>query len=220
MIRVRDLSKTYNIGKENELSVLKMVSLDIQQGEMLAIMGASGAGKSTLLHILGCIESFESGEYFLDDQNLFGIKDKGLSLIRNEKIGYVMQDFALVEEDSALDNVLVPLLFDKTPYSSIHKMASEALEKVNITHLSKQRVSKMSGGQKQRVAIARAIVKNPKLVLADEPTGSLDSATSEEIMNLFQQIHETGQTIVIVTHDPSIASRCQRVITISDGKII
>lgn len=219
MIRVRDLSKTYNIGKENELSVLNKVSLDIQQGEMVAIMGASGAGKSTLLHILGCIETFESGEYFLDDQNLFGIKDKGLSLIRNERIGYVMQDFALVEEDSALENVLVPLLFDKTPYASIHRIASEALEKVNISHLSKQRVNKMSGGQKQRVAIARAIVKTPKLLLADEPTGSLDSATSEEIMNLFQQIHETGQTIVIVTHDPSIANRCQRVITISDGKI-
>ena len=219
MIRVRDLSKTYNIGKENELSVLNKVSLDIQQGEMVAIMGASGAGKSTLLHILGCIETFESGEYFLDDQNLFGIKDKGLSLIRNERIGYVMQDFALVEEDSALENVLVPLLFDKTPYAAIHKIASNALEKVNISQLSKQRVNKMSGGQKQRVAIARAIVKNPKLLLADEPTGSLDSATSEEIMTLFQQIHETGQTIVIVTHDPSIASRCQRIITISDGKI-
>ncbi len=219
MIRVRDLSKTYNIGKENELIVLKKVSLDIKQGEMVAIMGASGAGKSTLLHILGCIETFESGEYFLDDQNLFGIKDKGLSLIRNERIGYVMQDFALVEEDSALENVLVPLLFDKTPYAAIHKIASNALEKVNISQLSKQRVNKMSGGQKQRVAIARAIVKNPKLLLADEPTGSLDSATSEEIMTLFQQIHETGQTIVIVTHDPSIASRCQRIITISDGKI-
>jgi len=219
MIRVRGLSKSYNIGKENELSVLKKVSLDIHQGEMVAIMGASGAGKSTLLHILGCIETFESGEYCLDDQNLFGIKERDLSSIRNEKIGYVMQDFALVEEDSALDNVLVPLLFDKTPYASIHKIASDALEKVNISQLSKQRVNKMSGGQKQRVAIARAIVKNPKLLLADEPTGSLDSATSEEIMTLFQQIHETGQTIVIVTHDASIASRCQRVITIADGKI-
>lgn len=219
MIRVRNLSKSYNIGKENELSVLKKVSLDIHQGEMVAIMGASGAGKSTLLHILGCIETFESGEYSLDDQNLFGIKDRDLSSIRNEKIGYVMQDFALVEEDSALDNVLVPLLFDKTPYASIHKIASDALEKVNISQLSKQRVNKMSGGQKQRVAIARAIVKNPKLLLADEPTGSLDSATSEEIMTLLQQIHETGQTIVIVTHDASIASRCQRVITIADGKI-
>lgn len=220
MIKVRDLSKSYNIGKANEMKVLDNVSFDIKQSEMVAIMGVSGAGKSTLLNILGCIESFESGQYFLDEKNIDGMKDKELSVIRNEKIGYVLQDFALIEEDSVLDNVIMPLLFDKTPFFSMKKIALDALGKVSIANLSKQRVSKLSGGQKQRVAIARAIVKNPKLLLADEPTGALDSTTSKEIMTLFSKIHETGQTIIIVTHDQSIASYCQRVITISDGKIV
>lgn len=220
MIKVRDLSKSYNIGKANEMKVLDNVSFDIKQSEMVAIMGVSGAGKSTLLNILGCVESFESGQYFLDEKNIDGMKDKELSVIRNEKIGYVLQDFALIEEDCVLDNVIMPLFFDKTPFFSMKKIALDALGKVSIANLSKQRVSKLSGGQKQRVAIARAIVKNPKLLLADEPTGALDSTTSKEIMTLFSKIHETGQTIIIVTHDQLIASYCQRVITISDGKIV
>jgi len=220
MIKVRNLSKSYNIGKENEVRVLDHVSFDINQSEMVAIMGVSGAGKSTLLNILGCVESFESGQYFLEDKNIDGMKDKELSAVRNEKIGYVVQDFALIEEDCVLDNVMMPLLFDKTPFLSMKKFALDALDKVNISSLYKQRVSKLSGGQKQRVAIARAIVKTPKLLLADEPTGALDSTTSKEIMKLFGKIHETGQTIIIVTHDQSIASCCQRVITISDGKIV
>ncbi len=220
MIKISNLSKSYNIGKPNEIKVLNCVSIDIQQSEMVAIMGVSGAGKSTLLNILGCVENFDSGIYFLNDRDIDGIKDKELSIIRNEKIGYVLQDFALIEEDCVLDNVIMPLLFDKTPFFAMKKIALEALEKVGIANISKQRVSELSGGQKQRVAIARAIVKNPKLLLADEPTGALDSNTSKEIMSLFSKIHAMGQTIIIVTHDQTIASYCQRIITISDGRII
>jgi putative ABC transport system ATP-binding protein len=219
MIEMVNISKSYNIGKPNELRVLDQISLQISDGEMVAIMGASGAGKSTLLNILGCVETFDSGVYRLDNLDLAKIKRGQTAQIRNEKIGYVLQDFALIEEDRAIDNVIVPMLFDRTPYMAMKKKALEAMREIGIEDLSHQLVRNMSGGQKQRVALARAIVKNPHLLLADEPTGALDSKTTDEVLRLLKTINEAGRTVVIVTHDSRVASCCRRVISIADGKI-
>jgi|ERR1035437_647283 putative ABC transport system ATP-binding protein len=219
MIIIQNMSKTYNQNKENELKVLKNISFQIERGEMVAIMGVSGAGKSTLLHILGCIDNFGTGTYTFDGVEIKSLKDKELSKMRNRNIGFVLQDFALIEEETVLENVMIPLYFDKTPYVKMKSKALDALKKVGIGELSKKRVSKLSGGQKQRVAIARAIVIEPSLILADEPTGSLDSVTSAEIIKLFKEICDNDRSIIIVTHDAQIAAQCQRIIEIKDGAI-
>ena len=220
MIKIENLTKTYNYKKSNAFTALTDVSLTVEDGEMLAIIGKSGAGKSTLLHIIGCIDTFEKGTYTLDDISVHKLSDKKLAQIRNQKVGIVMQDFALVEEYTVLENVKIPLYFAKKRKGSVNTLALDALEKVGMKELAKKPVNKLSGGQKQRVAIARAIVNNPSFLLADEPTGALDTKTSAEIMALFKSLNDEGKTVIIITHDPTVAGSCKRQIEISDGKII
>ena len=220
MIEIKNIDKTYNIGKSNAFQALKDVSLTIEDGEMVAIIGKSGAGKSTLMHIIGCIDDFESGTYILNGEDISSIKEGKRAKIRNKDIGIVMQDFALVEDYTAIENVMIPLYFSKGKLLESKKsIAKKALEKVGIGELASKRVNKLSGGQKQRVAIARAIVNNPSILLADEPTGALDVKTSAEIMGVFKELNEQGITVIIITHDMEVAEGCERVIEISDGQI-
>ena len=220
MITIKDLTKIYNPKKPNEFEALHGISLEINDTELVAITGRSGAGKSTLLHILACIDDYQSGEYRLDGTLVKSLSDRQYAKIRNEKIGMVMQDFALVEDMTALENVMIPLDFAKVKATAKKEKAFGALRAVGIEELAKKPCNKLSGGQKQRVAIARAIVNEPAMILADEPTGALDSKTSAEIMELFKKLNAQGRTVVIVTHDSEIASQCTRTIEISDGKVI
>ncbi|MGN1457211.1 MAG: ABC transporter ATP-binding protein [Acutalibacteraceae bacterium] len=220
MIKIENLTKTYNYKKSNAFTALTDVSLTINDGEMVAIIGKSGAGKSTLLHIIGCIDTFESGTYQIDDIDVHKLSDKKLAKIRNEKVGIVMQDFALVEEYTVIENVKIPLYFGKKQKGKLKDLALDALEKAGIKELANKPVNKLSGGQKQRVAIARAIVNNPSFILADEPTGALDTKTSAEIIELFKTLNAEGKTVIIITHDMGVADACKRKIEISDGKII
>ena len=219
MIEMKNLEKTYG-NKENSTVALDHVNLTIKQGEFVAIMGKSGAGKSTLLHILGGLDTFDSGEYQLMGKNVGAMKDSALSRLRNETIGFVMQDFALISEKTVLFNTMLPLFFDRTPWSKMKAQSLAALERVGIQELAKKRVNQLSGGQKQRVAIARAIVKKPPLLLADEPTGSLDSETGKSIMEILTALNGQGTTIVLVTHDEDVAACCKRKIVLSDGKVV
>ncbi len=220
MIRLEHITKIYNMQDSNACRALNDVSLCIEDGEMVAIIGKSGAGKSTLLHILACIDTYEEGEYYLDEELIRAMPGTKMAQVRNEKIGLVMQDYALVEEYSVLDNVMLPLDFSKQTIRNKKEKALTVLESVAMKEYASKRAAKLSGGQKQRVAIARAIVNEPKLILADEPTGALDSSTAGEIMDLFQELHELGQTIVIVTHDMDIAKQCDRIIELADGCIV
>lgn len=220
MIKLNNIHKFYNAGKVNEFEALKGVSLEIGDGEMAAIIGKSGAGKTTLLHILACIDSYESGEYYLDEKLVKKLSEKQSAEIRNEKIGIVMQDFALVDDFTAIENVLLPLDFSKQKKPNSREKAMNALKSVGMEQFAKKPVNKLSGGQKQRVAIARAIVNEPSIILADEPTGALDSKTAAEIMSVFKKLNDEGKTVIIVTHDLGIANQCKRIIEISDGKIV
>ena len=220
MIKLDNINKIYNKGKDNEFYALRDVSLDIDTGELVAITGKSGAGKSTLLHILACIDGYDSGEYYLDDMLIKHVSDRKAAQIRNEHIGIVMQDYALIEDISAINNVMIPLDFSRKKVKDARRKAIETLDMVGIGDMYKKQVRKMSGGQKQRVAIARAIVNNPKILLADEPTGALDNENSSEIMNIFSNLYERGITVIIVTHDMNLAKQCKRIIEISDGRIL
>lgn len=224
MICLKDVVKTYNKGKSNAYEALHGISMEIKDGEMTAIIGTSGAGKSTLLHILACIDGYDSGEYTIDGAELGKISDRQMAQVRNEKIGMVMQDFALVEGFTALDNVMIPLDFAHRKHRGKRKerreRAQKMLELVGMEEYADKQINNLSGGQKQRVAIARAIVNNPSIILADEPTGALDSATTMEIMKVFRDLNEQGRTIIIVTHDPTVAEECGRVIRMEDGRIV
>lgn len=220
MLKLESVHKVYNKGKSNEFEALKGIDLKVNDGELVAIIGKSGAGKSTLLHILACIDSYESGKYCIDDTLVRNLSEKKLAEIRNKKIGMVMQDFALVDDFSCIENVLLPLDFSRKKISDKKTKAMNALKSVGMDSMAKKSVNKLSGGQKQRVAIARAIVNEPSVVLADEPTGALDSKTSAEIMELFHALNRKGKTVIIVTHDLEIAKQCNRIIEISDGFIV
>ena len=193
MITLRNVTKIYNRKRANEFEALHGISLEIADGEMVAVIGKSGAGKSTLLHILACIDSYESGEYHIDETLVKELTERKSAQIRNEKIGMVMQDFALVEDFTALENVMLPLEFAKRKKTGRKQLALNALKSVGMEEFAKKPVSKLSGGQKQRVAIARAIVNEPTVILADEPTGALDSGTAQEIMDVFKLLHEQGK---------------------------
>lgn len=220
MIEIRELSKTYNYGKANAFKALKGVSLDIESGELIAIMGKSGAGKSTLMHIIGMIDDFESGSYHLSGRDMSKLSAGEAAKVRNEEIGIVLQDFALVDQYSVIENVMLPLYFAKgSAKRNKKKLALDALKRIGIEELCNKKVNKLSGGQKQRVAIARAIVNEPSVILADEPTGALDGNTSNEIMKVLRELNEQGITIIIITHDEDVANMCDRIISIKDGKI-
>lgn len=220
MITISNVHKIYNPKKSNEFEALKGISLIVDNGELVAIIGKSGAGKSTLLHILACIDSYEAGEYRIDATLVKKLSERKLAQIRNEKIGMVMQDFALVEDFTAIENVMLPLDFAKRKKPNRKQLAMDALKSVGMDSMAKKPVNKLSGGQKQRVAIARAIVNQPSVILADEPTGALDSKTAAEIISVFKELHQQGKTVIIVTHDMGVAEQCDRIIEIADGQIV
>ena len=221
MIEIKNLVKIYNKGKTNEFCALKGIDLSIEEGDMVAIIGKSGAGKSTLLHILAAIDSYDKGSYLVDGVSVGDLKEKDRARFRNQKIGIVMQDYALIDEYTIEENVQIPLIFGKVKGNDVRReKIMTALENVGLTELAKKPVRQLSGGQKQRVAIARALVNNPTFLLADEPTGALDSKTSGEIMDVFEKLNQGGKTVIIVTHDMEVAARCGRVIEISDGEIV
>ena len=221
MIQIKNLVKVYNKGKTNEFCALKGIDLSIDEGEMVAIIGKSGAGKSTLLHILAAIDSYDKGSYLVDGVSVGDLKEKDRARFRNQKIGIVMQDYALIDEYTIEENVQSPLIFGKVKGNDVRReKIMTALKNVGLDELAKKPVRQLSGGQKQRVAIARALVNNPAFLLADEPTGALDSKTSGEIMDVFEKLNQGGKTVIIVTHDMEVAARCGRVIEISDGEIV
>ena len=221
MIEIKNLVKIYNKGKTNEFCALKGIDLSIEEGEMVAIIGKSGAGKSTLLHILAAIDSYDKGSYLVDGVSVGDLKEKDRARFRSQKIGIVMQDYALIDEYTIEENVQIPLIFGKVKGNDVRReKIMTALKNVGLDELAKKPVRQLSGGQKQRVAIARALVNNPAFLLADEPTGALDSKTSGEIMDVFEKLNQGGKTVIIVTHDMEVAARCGRVIEISDGEIV
>jgi len=221
LIELRDIHKTYYLG-EVDLPVLKGVSLNIARGELVALMGVSGSGKSTLMNILGCLDHPTSGEYWLDGRDISRLNAKERARLRNRIIGFVFQSFNLLPRTTALENVLMPLTYTKENLSEnqMKQRASELLRKVGLADRIDHQPSQLSGGEQQRVAIARSLVNQPRVLLADEPTGNLDSSTSEELLQMFQQFNSAdGITIILVTHDPGVAKHAQRVIHIKDGLI-
>ncbi len=219
LIRLDNIKKHYTVGVE-KIRALDGVDVDIDQNEYVAIMGTSGSGKSTLMNVLGCLDRPTSGEYELDGQLVSSMGAAQLSIVRNERIGFVFQSFELLPRLSALKNVELPLIYSQDGWRARTKRAKEALDIVGLTDRMKHRPNQLSGGQKQRVAIARAMVNRPAILLADEPTGNLDSRTSEEILALFDQLHRSGQTIVMVTHEPDVARHAKRIIRMKDGKVL
>lgn len=219
IIQIENLTKIYDTGSI-QVEALKSVSLNVDKNEYVAIMGASGSGKSTLMNIIGCLDRMTSGKYILDGEDVSKLNDTQLAEIRNKKIGFVFQAFNLLPRLTALGNVELPMIYAGIPVSQRYKRAKEALEKVGLGDRIHHRPNELSGGQKQRVAIARALVNNPAILLADEPTGNLDTKSSIEIMDIFESLNEEGVTIVMVTHEADIASHTKRNVVFRDGEII
>src|SRR5438874_8337620 len=218
LISMRDIWKTYEMGAE-KVHALHGVSFEVQRGEYLAIIGPSGSGKSTLMNLIGCLDTPSQGEYWLNGKNVSEMDDDELARIRNQEVGFVFQTFNLLARATALHNVELPLIYGGIPGAKRHEMAKAALSEVDLADRMMHRPNELSGGQRQRVAIARALVNHPSILLADEPTGALDTATSYDIMNLFGKLHEDGNTIILVTHEHDIAARAHRIISIRDGLI-
>lgn len=218
VIHLEQLRKSYYLGKQ-ELPVLKGIDLDIQKNEFVALMGPSGSGKSTLMNILGCLDTLSDGKYVLNGNDVSQMNDNELAEIRNQEIGFVFQQFNLLPRLSALENVALPLIYAGVPKKERTERALEMLEKVNLADRSHHKPNELSGGQIQRVAIARALVNNPSIILADEPTGNLDSKTSVEIMGLITDIHKLGNTVILVTHEEDIAHYAKRVVRLRDGLV-
>jgi putative ABC transport system ATP-binding protein len=221
VIRLSDVTKTYRSG-EVEVHAVRGISLEIHRGEFVAVMGASGSGKSTLMNTLGCLDRPTSGQYLLDDVSVGELSRGKLATLRNRKLGFVFQNFNLLSRTSALENVELPMFYSHPliTLGTQRRRAARALERVGLGQRAKHRPSQLSGGQQQRVAIARALVNEPELVLADEPTGNLDSRTSIEIMGLFQELNDSGITVVMVTHELEVAAYCKRIIVMRDGSIL
>src|SRR6202171_4060756 len=218
LISMRDLWKTYDMGAE-KVHALHGVSFEVQRGEYLAITGPSGSGKSTLMNLIGCLDTPSQGEYWLNGKNVSEMDDDELARIRNQEVGFVFQTFNLLARATALHNVELPLIYGGIPGARRHEMAKQALAAVDLTDRMTHRPNELSGGQRQRVAIARALVNHPSILLADEPTGALDTSTSYDIMNLFEKLYEGGNTIILVTHERDIAPPARRLISIRDGQI-
>jgi len=218
LISMREIWKTYQMGSE-EVHALHGVSFDVQRGEYVAIIGPSGSGKSTLMNLIGCLDTPSKGEYWINGRNVSEMDDDELARIRNKEVGFVFQTFNLLARATSLHNVELPLIYAGMSSSERHERAKNALGAVDLTDRMMHKPNELSGGQRQRVAIARALVNHPSILLADEPTGALDTHTSSEIMNLFEKLHAEGNTIIVVTHEPDIAARAHRVISIRDGMI-
>ena len=220
LIDIKDLYKIYNEGRENEVRALDGVSLQIDQGEFVAIVGASGSGKSTMMNVLGCLDVATYGSYTLNGTDVTALKDKALARIRNREIGFIFQGYNLLQDLNALDNVILPLIYRGTSIFDREDIAMEALARVGMDDRAHHKPSEMSGGQQQRVAIARAIATHPPIIMADEPTGALDSKTGRHVLGILQQLYKEGTTILLITHDDGIAATAPRVVRLSDGKII
>jgi putative ABC transport system ATP-binding protein len=218
LLDIRDIHKIYQM-KGETVRALRGVTLAIEENEYVAIMGPSGSGKSTLMNIVGCLDTPSSGNYFLEDEDVSNLVDDQLADIRNRKIGFVFQTFNLLPRSDVLHNVELPLIYGNTSPANRRKQAKAAIEKVGLGDRMRHKPNELSGGQRQRVAIARALVNNPSIILADEPTGNLDTATGEDIMNIFDALHRAGNTIILVTHEPEIARRAHRVIRLRDGLV-
>ena len=219
VIKAEDLWKTYDMGEAIQVHALSGLSFEVTRGEYLAIMGPSGSGKSTLMNLIGCLDTPTEGSYWLNGQLVSELSDDELAYIRNKEIGFVFQTFNLLSRASALHNVELPLIYSGMPAKERLEKAQEALRKVDLADRMNHKPNELSGGQRQRVAVARALVNNPSIILADEPTGNLDSATGEEIMALFARLHEAGNTILLVTHERDIAAHARRIIHVRDGRI-
>lgn len=218
MIQLNNLHKSYG-NEANHLHVLKGIDLDIEKGEFASIMGTSGSGKSTLMNILGILDAYDDGDYYLDGLLIGDLNEIEATTLRNQKIGFVFQSFNLIAYKTALDNVALPLLYRGIHHRKSNKMAMEYLERFGLADWAKHLPNELSGGQKQRIAIARAMITKPKLILADEPTGALDTATSAEVMNILADINKQGVTVIIVTHENEVAKKTNRIINIQDGII-
>jgi len=218
VMKIEKMTKTYHLGKV-KVEALRGVSFEINEGEFVSIMGPSGSGKSTLMHIIGCLDYASEGKYFLAGQDVSKLNDNQLALFRNKKIGFVFQQFNLLPRATNLRNVELPLIYSGVPARERKKIATQALQDVGLSDRISHRPNEISGGQKQRVAIARALVNQPSIILADEPTGNLDSKTGLDILNMIQKLHDEGNTIILVTHEPEIARYARRIIHLKDGLI-
>jgi len=219
MIELKNVSKIYNKEKRNEVKALQNISLEIKKGEFVAIMGPSGSGKSTLMHIIGCLDKPTKGQYFLSKENVAKLSDKKLAQIRNQRLGFVFQTFNLLPRTTALENILIPLYYSKKKINRIKK-AKKVIKKLDLQDRALHFSNELSGGEQQRTAIARALVCDAEIILADEPTGNLDTKTGEKILQLLKQLNNNGKTIILVTHEKNIAQAAEKIIEIIDGKIV